>query len=144
MIDCMTDPGIEQIMTGRTVVADGLLRELREDLGLTRAAMAELLHTSPITYATWENRPTTVRLWPSTAERIGRFYSGAQTVISQLEGEGIHLKNLLPLHLAATQLGLPQELILKWFREGRFEAVDLGILGLWIERDDMHLLRFNE
>jgi hypothetical protein len=42
---------------------------------------------------------------------------------------------LVPLHIAASTLGLPQEVLLQWYRNERFEAVDLGILGLWIHRD---------
>jgi len=40
---------------GREVARDGRLKALRERLGLTRNAMAELLQTAWPTYANWES-----------------------------------------------------------------------------------------
>jgi hypothetical protein len=39
--------------------------------------------------------------------------------------------------MVATLCGIPQELLLRWYRDGTFEAVDLGILGLWVTKDEM-------
>lgn len=123
---------------GRSYIRNGRLYELRVYLGLTVNAMAELLHTTAITYTNWEvNRE--VRLWPSTAQRIGAFARAAQSQIREYEdqhGKG-SLKALVPFHLAAMYCGLPHELMLRWHREGVFEAVDLGVLGLWVERSEI-------
>lgn len=127
---------LEEVRLGREVVAEGNLRPLREKLGLTRSAMAELLHTSMFTYSSWELRPNTV-LWPSTAGRIGRFYRAATAQLEGLEADGIQLDELMPLHIASSLLGMPQELLFQWYREGKFNAVDLGILGLWLYRDEV-------
>jgi hypothetical protein len=78
-----------------------------------------------------------VRLWPQTAERVGRFYRIASEELQLLEDDGITLSKLMPLYLAASTIGVPQELLLQWYREGKFDAVDLGILGLWVHRDDL-------
>jgi hypothetical protein len=123
------------IELGRAVATDGRLAQLRSQLGLSRQAMAELLHTSTIVYASWEARA--VRLWPSTAERVGRFYRFASEELRILEDDGIELSKLMPLYLVASTIGVPQELLLSWYRDGNFEAVDLGILGLWVHRDDL-------
>lgn len=132
-------PSPEQaIALGRSVVADGRLKQLREDLGITRRAMAELLHTNLMTYANWERRPDT-NLREATASRVGRFFYLAQKELQLLQEAG--LVNMLPFHVVATQLGLPHELLLEWYREGRFEATDAGILGLWVRREDMAKLR---
>jgi len=125
----------DDIELGRAVAADGRLTELRGRLGLSRQAMAELLHTSTIVYASWETR--SVRLWPSTAGRVGRFYRWTLEELRILEDDGIELSKLMPLYLAAATIGVPQELLLSWYRKGDFEAVDLGILGLWMHRDDL-------
>lgn len=132
---------VEDVQLGRDVVADGRLIELRADLGLSRQAMAELLHTSTIVYTTWETR--SVRLWPSTAERVGRFFRLALTELAFLEQSGESLQGLLPLYLAASNVGVPQELFLSWYRDGHFEAVDLGILGLWVHTTDVERIRNN-
>jgi transcriptional regulator with XRE-family HTH domain len=128
----LTDP--EQAITlGRKVVADGRLRELRVNLGITRSAMAELLHTNLVSYADWERRPQ-VQLRPATAERVGRFYFTAIEELNLLKEFGLDPGGLMPFHVVAGRLGVPQEVLLDWYREGRFEAIDAGILGLWVAK----------
>lgn len=122
-------------MLGRAVVADGRLRELREGLGLSRFAMSELLHTAPRVYTAWEENPAT-RLWPATASRAGRFYTNAIAELAYVKDVlQVDVSTLVPLYMAASELGTTQELLLKWYRDGRFVAEDLGILGLWVYRD---------
>lgn len=125
---------------GRMIVRHGRLSQLRVYLGLTPNAMAELLHTTPITYTNWEVNPD-VRLWPSTAQRIGAFHKLATAQIRLYENEHgkESLKGLVPFHVAAMYCGLPHELLLRWYREGEFNAVELGVLGLWVERDEIAL-----
>lgn len=128
-------------LLGRDIVADGRLKELRVKLGLTRSAMAELLHTSTVTYTTWENKPG-VNLWPETAERLGRFYYNACTELAYVyETLQVEVSDLMPFYLASTALGIPQELLLMRYRNGDFVAEDLGILGLWVHRDVLNSLR---
>lgn len=124
---------------GRTVIATGLLTELRIRLSLTRNAMSELLHTSPITYATWEDRPS-VRIWRETAIRVGRFHLRAMEELKVLADEGVDLTGLIPFHMAATALGVPQELLLRRYRSGQVDAVDAGLLGLWVSLATMEVL----
>ena len=130
----MTDE--EYAKTGREVIANGALRELRDRLRLTRNAMSELLHTSPITYTSWEVRPD-VRIWEVTAVRVGRFYQTAMIELDLLRDDGIDLAGLVPFHLVATHLGVPQELLLARYRAEDFPAVDAGILGLWVRQADI-------
>jgi transcriptional regulator with XRE-family HTH domain len=131
-----TDPMID---LGREVVADGRLKILRESLGLTRNAMAEFLHTAPLTYSSWEKRPVTLR--PQTADRIGRFYISAMRSLDAMMDAGHDPSKLIPFHLVATQLGIPQEQLLHRYREGQIEAIDAGILGLWVQRSVLDELR---
>jgi Predicted transcriptional regulators len=123
----------EDIDLGREVVAKGKLKPLRESLGLTRSAMAELLYTTYPTYAAWESRPGTA-LWPASADRIGRFYRTATETIRLWDGD---LKDLVPVHVVCTLLATPQEMVMTWYRLGLLDLVDLGILGLWIRKRDM-------
>jgi DNA-binding XRE family transcriptional regulator len=130
----------EEIL-GRAVVLDGRMVQLRNDLGLTKSAMAELLHTTPKNYAAWEDNPQ-VRLWSVTAERIGAFYTLAVAELEYITDElEMDPHELMPLYVASTALGIPQELMLKRYRDGQFEADDLGVLGLWIHTSVLDQLR---
>lgn len=124
---------------GREVVAEGDLTRLREALGLNRSSMSELLRTSVVTYTQWEQG--NVRLWPTTAERIGRFYHLAQNHLDLLNKAGIPIKDLIPLHHATRTLGVSQSLLLKRYREEVIDAEDLGILGLWLYKEDLERIR---
>lgn len=124
---------------GRQVVADRELKPLRRELGLNRSSMAEFLRTSVVTYNIWERGK--VRLWPQTAERIGRFCHLSRQHLNLLYEAGIQLGELVPLHHATVALGVPQELLLKRYREGVVYAEDLGILGLWIYKEDLERIR---
>lgn len=141
MIIAMRTPS-EHAARGRQLVADGELQQVRLSLGLSRSAMAVLLHMAQLTYNRCERRPESAdRMWESTAQRLGRFVYLAELTLTELEHEGVDLKDLTPLHVLATTHGLPQEVMLKWYREGVIHAEDLGILGLWVHKDDLHFLR---
>lgn len=131
---------VEDVRIGREVVAEGRLKPLRRSLGLTKSAMAELLYTSLTTYRSWEERQDTA-LWPTTAGRVGRFWRSASYQVEMIKGKGIKVEELVPIYVACTLLGIPQETLMKWCREGRFDAVDMGILGLWIYRQDMDRIK---
>jgi len=126
----------EQIEHGRTVVTDGGLRMLRERLGLTRGAIADMLQTDVVTYTGWEKRPDTA-LWRATAARIGRFHVAAWRALGKLEEIEMDINLLHPLHVAASVTGVPQEVLLQWYREDRLPGEDLGVLGVWLYRDNL-------
>lgn len=122
---------------GQEVVDDGRLEALRKLLRWSLNAMAEALHTSPQTYSTWERRRDKIKLWPASANRVGQFYTQAHIVLNQLIAENVFLGGMVPFHLAASQLGLPQEVLLERHRAGELPAEDLGILGLWVRKEDL-------
>jgi DNA-binding XRE family transcriptional regulator len=121
---------------GRRVVAQGHLVRLRETLGLTPTGMAEILHTTTLTYRSWESNKV-ARLWDSTAERVGRFYLHAERQLDMLAEDGIDISGLMPLSIAAGLVGVSQSLLLKMYREDAIHAVDLGILGLWVDEHEL-------
>lgn len=129
----------EAVRIGRWAVATGKLKELREAIGLTRYAMAELLQVAWPTYSNWESRPVNLRR--ETAARVGRFFNIAVHELEILQQNGIDIKGMIPFHVVATVLGIPQEQLLYRYRNGEFEATDLGILGLWVFQSDLDELR---
>jgi DNA-binding XRE family transcriptional regulator len=130
---------LEAVDLGRAVVADGRLKKLRETLGLTLNAMAELLYTAWPTYNSWEVRK--VHLRSETAARVGRFYATAIMELKVLKEHDLDISHLVPFHVVATLLGIPQEQLLYRYREGQFAAIDAGILGLWVSKPELNRLR---
>jgi len=118
---------------GRMVVQEGGLKVLRELLNLSRNAMAELMYVAVDTYTNWEIWPE-AKLWPQNAGRIGRFYRNAMFQVEYLIEEGIDPRTLMPLHQLAVVTGTAQEILTKRYRNGQLDAIDLGILGLWVKR----------
>lgn len=129
----------EAIDLGREVVKKGQLKALRKRLGITRNAMAELLNIAWPTYSAWEERPVTLRL--DTAARLGRFYAFAVEELNLLTEAGVNVEELMPFHLVATLLAIPQEELLRRYRDGEFQAVDAGLLGLWIYKSELEHLK---
>ena len=113
------------------------LQRIRTKLGLTRNAMAELLYTSGQTYTNWE---TSGRPRNDAASRIRKFITSAEDQLRWLEDNGVDVDDMLPLNLAASTLGVPHETLFHVFRDGRFEGLDLGILGIWVRREDLDLI----
>lgn len=136
----MTSDMFDFIRLGREIIDDGRLKALREQLGFSANVMAELLHISPMTYRNWE-RGTGERMRPMAAERLGRFFSQASQAAALALGEqGIHLGDLVPFHLVAAAAGMPHEMLLNKCRTGQIDGIELGILGLWLRRTDLHKL----
>jgi hypothetical protein len=102
--------------------------------------MSELLYTNVLTYVRWEQNPG-VNLRNGTAERVGRFYDAAVLELDLLSDLGLDADQLMPFHVVAAQLGVPNEVLLEWYRQKRFTAVEAGILGLWVSREDVARLR---
>ena len=126
----------ETMKIGYRAVQLGQLGRMRERLGLSRNAMSDLLYTSPQTYNTWEDYPGT-RIRPETAMKVGRFMVHSKKQLAILREHKINLKKLMPLHDVAGQLGVSHELLIHRYREGLFEAEDLGLLGLWVHKSQL-------
>ena len=110
------------------------LKQLRERLGLTIHAMAELLYTSQQTYRNWEAGSKPRR---EAAIRIRRFITSATDQLDDLQDHGVSLNGLMPLALASSNLGVPHETLFHSYRDGGFFAHDLGILGIWVIQDQL-------
>lgn len=118
---------------GRIVVEEGGLTVLRELLGLSRNAMANLLYVSLATYTRWEIDPQT-QLSPGNAGHIGRFYRLAQNQVEYMIEDGIDPRKIKPLHDLARDTGTPTEVLHQRYRNGELDCYDLGILGLWVKK----------
>lgn len=141
MIQNMRTPD-EHARNGRNLIYTGQLARVRTRLGFTRSAMAQLLQMSRPTYTKCEDDPHSARsVWSSTAERLGRFVYLMELTMDRLEDDyGVVLADLMPLHVVALQYGLPQEVMIRWHLQDLLPLEDLGVLGLWMRKDDLHML----
>jgi hypothetical protein len=131
----------EHEQAGRDLVVTRNLVKLRNRLGFTRTAMAELLDLSPITYYRCEDQPLIGhRIWRTTAVRLGRFAYLAEITLRELEYMGTPIQALTPLRQVAVETGWTQEVLFNWYREEKITCWDLGILGLWVHDEDLHLI----
>jgi transcriptional regulator with XRE-family HTH domain len=130
----MTDP--ELVRAGRKAILQNDLLRIRQRLGLSQNAMAEFLYVAPNTYKNWEESEAQPRA--QAAERIARFVSNAELQLEWLADNEVNIGDLLPLNLAASSMGVPHEILLRLYRNGGFEAADLGLLGLWVHRSELN------
>ena len=100
--------------------------------------MAELLYTHQQTYKGWEEG---AKPHKEARERIQRFVDSANNQLEHLLLQGIHIKDLLPLNMAAALLGVPVESLFRAYRDDLFHGVDLGILGVWVDNSATGLSR---
>lgn len=126
----------EKVRRGQEIVSSGNLRDLRNRIGFSKGAMAELIGCSAITYVRWERGPVEHALWPHHAINIATVADQIDLIMKQLADENVVLARYRPLHVAAARYGIPQEVLLSRYREGGIEGLDLGILGLWLARDE--------
>ncbi len=131
----LVQPEENDILLGRDAVANGHLRDLRVQLVLTQAAMADLLGIDPTRYRVWEREPTT-RLWVASARRIGRFYRSAMRQVGLMEDMGYKPGDLIPFMSVAPLLGITHEVLLRRYRDGEISGIDLGVLGTWMTKQD--------
>lgn len=123
-----------KIQRGNDIVTGGHLRNLRNRIGYSKTHMAELIGCSALTYGRWEQGPVTHSLWPKHAVAVAKLADQIVLILAELEAEGVVLRDYVPLHVAAANLGLPQEVFLGRIRSRDVETLDLGILGLWVPK----------
>ena len=88
----------------------------------------------------------TTNLCSLGAAATGPFTGKTLTVVSDtdtasdlafLAEHGVDISELMPLYAVAGLLGVPHEVLMQRYRDGLFTADDLGILGLWVDREDV-------
>lgn len=110
------------------------LKQLRELLGLSLHAMAELLYTSQQTYRGWEAGAQPRK---EGRVRIETFIESARAQLDRLSEGGWNLVGLVPLSVASSMLGVPHETLFHAYREDKYHAFDLGILGIWVRNEEL-------
>lgn len=125
----------EAASRGHRYAREGRLREIRERIGLSLGAMAEVYGVTTRTYRGWERREKGIP-WRAHAERVADVVERASRIIDDLDADGVAITDLVPLHVAASRAGMAGEVALERYRRDpdRF-GLDLGILGTWVYAD---------
>lgn len=128
-------------LLGRTVVTEQKLTQLRRRLGVSLSYMSELMDLSVSTYRNWELNPELgVLIRAQLAIKAGRFYQRAVETLEGLQLDGdLTIEDLIPFYAYAEVTGQPVEFVLEQCRRGLISLTiyDLGILGPWIQRDQL-------
>lgn len=118
---------------GYAVVQLRWLEGLRERMGLSRNALAELMGTSPVTLKRWEEGE--VRVWAKSAVAIGKFHLEALKQLERMQELGYAGTDLVLLDRVSGMLGGS-------IQEGvHLEEVDLGVLGVYAKRSQVDSIR---
>jgi DNA-binding XRE family transcriptional regulator len=116
---------------GREAVFFGHLTELRLKLGLSKAALAEILGVSTMTLYRWESYGMLDKLNNRNAEKVDEF---CQTASALLEMYPDFKERFVTFAIAAQKMGITHELLFHFHREGIVKGLDFGILGLFLPR----------
>jgi DNA-binding XRE family transcriptional regulator len=117
---------------GREAFFFGHLSDLRLRLGLSKAAMAEILGVSTMTLYRWESYGMLDRLNNRNAEKVDEFCTVALNV---LEAYPDFKERFVTFAIAAQKMGITQELLFHAYREGIVNGWDFGVLGLFLHRN---------
>lgn len=122
----------ELIRLGNTATLTGELKQLRERVHLSRNAQARLIEVTPDALKRWEEAVQGMN--SESACRVGEWVWAARRVLADLEAEGTDLEELVPLSTASQHLAMSAEDVLEKCRTGALRCVDLGVLGVFIQR----------
>jgi len=122
---------------GREAVLFGYLGDLRLKLGLSKAALAEILGVSTMTLYRWESYGMLDKLTHRNAERVDEFCTVAWNV---LDAYPDFKDRFITFAIAAQKMGVTQELLFHAYREGIVNGFDFGMLGLFMHRNHSYSL----
>ena len=121
---------------GRSIIAtQGSLTRLRERYHLSIRRLAAHIDTASQVVKRWEAEPDSAkRMQSMTAIRLGQFADHLDQVEEQLQQQGITPKDLVPIGVLASDMGLSpsSRLIAEKCRTGELTCLQLGKLGTYI------------
>lgn len=134
----MTTPNHDDLVKlGFKAVLDGLLSEMRDRTGLSRSGMARLIGVDGEALRDYELLRRTMNL--ETAVRVGEWFWAARRVMDH-DGEPIDFTALIPGAGAAMHFLVPLERLEAHCKERKIDYEYLGVLGLFVYRDQVPAL----
>jgi DNA-binding XRE family transcriptional regulator len=120
------------IQTGREAFFFGELSQYRVRLGLSKAALAQVLGVTIPTLYRWESHGMLAKLNDRNAEMVALFCAAAEQVLDECPD---FAERFMTLAHVAQQLGVTQEQALEAFRDETIPGWDYGVLGIFVQRD---------
>jgi DNA-binding XRE family transcriptional regulator len=125
----MSNPTSDDLIKlGYRVVMNGELAQLREKVGMSRNAQANLIEVVSNSLARWEALERSMNI--ETAQRIGEWFWGAQQALKAAPGLDFDL--LICGAKAAQSLHVPIEDLDEIIAERKLRHEKLGVLGTFI------------
>ncbi len=142
-VDHMTDPPTPQaadlVRLGQQATAMGDLDTLRQSVGITRNTMANLIPVAADALRKWENGEQAISV--ASAEKVGEWLWGVRGVLADIRADGIDIQDWVPMSAAAKYLSLSQGDVQEKCDKGQMRCLSLGVLGIWVAREDVPALR---
>lgn len=122
----------ELAQLGSDVVKNGQLVSIRDRFRLSTTMLAHMIGVAPGRLLLWLHNGYD----PSrkSAIKIGNWYERATSKIAELE---VGSADLVHVSTASQQLGASYATITDWCTRGLLRCQDLGVLGLYVHKDDI-------
>jgi hypothetical protein len=139
-------PDLEKVKLGTSLVRTGWLAKLRNYTGISRNHLAGLLQSHGNHVRKWESGLAPEAGGPqwihhTSALRIAALYDDYMMAVAWMESEGLTWGDLVPLPVAAYQLGIAVPTLRKRLFDRAIEPIEFASLGEWILKGEATLCR---
>lgn len=122
----------DPIAYGRLSFMLGSIHDYRMALGLSKAAVADILGVSITTLYRWESYGMLSKLNDRNAEMVTLFCNAARAALDEYPD---FTDRFITHAVASQRLGVTHEWLLRLYREGRTNGEDFGILGIFYPKE---------
>lgn len=125
----------QQVQLATKVVYSGDLQKLRKRLSMSRTTMAALMGVSPESLKRWESGIQGMKV--GTAIQIAQWWTKAEADEARFLDNGGDESSIVPIATFVSWLGVSQNTVIEWCKQGEVDYVDLGSLGYFVYRHEL-------
>lgn len=116
------------------------LGDMRRTIGMSRNHLSWILDATPQTVTRWENGEAR-GMSPDQIDAVENMRLDYDSATTQLDEQGLTWDDVVPLRLAAMNMGLSINTLHSLMKRKEIKPLELGLLGLWITHEDMAACR---
>jgi transcriptional regulator with XRE-family HTH domain len=120
------------VALGFAVLQIRWLKQLREQFGISRRQLAEVVGVSTQTLRRWEEGDL-ANVWRNSALRLGTFYFQAIPELEKVHQLDEDFNEYRPASVVASFLAQPTFVVEKMCEAGELNCLNLGILGVYVK-----------